>query len=146
MTIDRVGGLTLALLAIFTLWESRKLPLGTLQNPGPAYMPSLLALLLFGFAILVMISGGRATRMAAVTWDEWRHAVAILVVLTFVAFAIERLGYRLTVGLSLAFLLAVIERRSIVTTALFAFVFAAGSYYLFSNVLRVPLPLSPWGV
>jgi hypothetical protein len=146
MRIDRVGGVALALVAIFTLWESRKLPLGTLQNPGPAYMPSLLALLLFGFAILVMVFGGRSARLVSVGWSEWRHVLAILLVLAFVALSIERLGYRVTVAATLVFLLGVVERRWVVTTAVFAIGFAAGSYYLFSNVLRVPLPLGPWGL
>ena len=41
MTVDRVGGLALALLALFTLEESYRLrlPPGSLQSPGPAYVP-----------------------------------------------------------------------------------------------------------
>ena len=45
VTVDRVGGVALALL-VATVWsECRRceLPLGSLPNPGPAYMPTLLA-------------------------------------------------------------------------------------------------------
>jgi hypothetical protein len=145
VTIDRVGGLALAALAIFTLWESRKLPLGNLQNPGPAYMPVLLAVLLLVFAIFITTFGAGAPRMASVAWSEWRHAVAILAVCAFLALGLERLGYRLTIFGALAFLLGVLERRSIITTALFSGVFSAASFYLFATLLRVPLPRGPWG-
>lgn len=42
LTTDRVAGSALGLLALFVLWESRKLPRGSLRNPGPAYMPGVL--------------------------------------------------------------------------------------------------------
>jgi hypothetical protein len=148
VTIDRVGGVVLVLLALFTIEESwrLKLPLGNLQNPGPAYMPGLLAVLLLGFAILIVMSGARSQRMATVSWSEWRHAVAILAVCAFMAVGLERLGYRITIFVALAFLLGVVERRSVLATIAFAGVFSAASYYLFATLLRVPLPLSPWNL
>jgi putative tricarboxylic transport membrane protein len=146
MTIDRFGGGVLAALALFTLWESRKLPLGNLANPGPAYMPMLLAALLLGFSILIIALGARATTVAAAGWSEWRHAVAILGVCVFMALALERLGYRITIFAALAMLLGLLERRSLVTTAVFSVAFSAASFYLFAVLLRVPLPRGPWGL
>ena len=141
MTVDRVGGAALALVAVFTLWESRKLPLGTLQNPGPAYMPVLLALLLLGFAILIVGWGARSERVAEVGWTEWKHGAAIVVVCAFIALALERLGYRLTMFVALAALLGGLERRRWAITLVFSAAFAFGSFYLFSTLLRVPLPI-----
>ena len=145
MTIDRVGGLTLAALALFVIEESYRLrlPLGTLQNPGPAYVPVLLSVLLLAFALMVAALGGRARSMASVSWREWRHAAAILGVCAFVALALERLGYRSTIFLALVVLLGLLERRSWLTTAVFAAAFAFGSYYVFATLLRVQLPLGP---
>jgi putative tricarboxylic transport membrane protein len=147
MTIDRVGGVVLALLALFTIEETYrlKLPLGNLQNPGPAYMPTLLALLLLGFAILIVVFGARTPALGGVGWREWRHAVAILAVCAFMALGLERLGYRLTIFVALAFLLGVVERQRLVTTAVFSVAFSAASFYLFAVLLRVPLPRGPWG-
>jgi hypothetical protein len=148
MTIDRVGGGVLALLALFAIEETYrlKLPLGNLQNPGPAYMPIVLGLLLAIFALLVVAFGARTERFASIGWSEWRHAVAILVVCAFMAYGLERLGYRVTVAVGLAVLLGVLERRSIVTTAAFAIGFAAGTFFLFETLLRVPLPRGLWGL
>ena len=47
LTTDRLGGSALCLLAVFVMWESRRLPLGTWHNPGPGYFPVLLAVILF---------------------------------------------------------------------------------------------------
>jgi hypothetical protein len=147
MTIDRVGGGALALLALLTLEETYRLrlPLGSLQNPGPAYLPVLLALLLLGFGALTAAFGAKAERIVDVGWTEWRHGAAILGVCAFVAIALERLGYRLTIFVSLVALLGLLERRGWLTTLLFAAGFALGTFYLFATVLRVPLPRGPGG-
>jgi Tripartite tricarboxylate transporter TctB family len=147
MTIDRVGGGALMAFALLTLEEifRLRLPFGSLQNPGPAYVPMLLALLLLGFGVLTVVFGGAAARVAEVGWSEWRHGAAILGVCAFMALALERLGFRLTIFVALTVLLGLLERRGWLTTLSFAAGFALGSFYLFATVLRVPLPRGPAG-
>jgi hypothetical protein len=145
LTTDRVSGVALALFAVGVLFESRKLPLGSLHSPGPAYMPVLLALIVLVFGILLAL-WGRGPGIGAVGWVEWRHAVAILGACAFAALGLERLGYRLTVCIVVAFLLGIMERRGIVTTIVFALALSFGSFYLFDTLLRVPLPLGPFGL
>lgn len=146
VTTDRVAGGALVLLALVVLVESRKLPLGSLRTPGPAYMPVALALLLLLFALLLIVLGGRASRPVAVGWTEWRHAAAILGACAFGALAFERLGYRLTVSLILGFLFGVVERKNAVLTVVLALALALGSFALFDTFLRVPLPRGPYGL
>ena len=123
------------------------MPLGSLRNPGPAYVPVVLALVLLGFGALVfLLGGGKAPRLAAVGWSEWRHAVAIFLVCAFAALALECLGFRLTIALSLAFLLGVVERKGLVVTAAVSIVFAGAAFFLFDTLLRVPLPRGPFGL
>jgi hypothetical protein len=81
-----------------------------------------------------------------VGWVEWRHAVAIFAACAFAALALERLGYRATVALTLAFLLGVVERKGIVFTAVFSLALALASFLLFDTLLRVPLPRGPFGL
>ena len=59
LSVDRVAGAALAVVALFVLWESRTLPLGSLANPGPAYMPVVLALLLLVGGIAIAAVGGQ---------------------------------------------------------------------------------------
>lgn len=145
-TGDRVAGSVLVALALGVLVESRVLPLGSLRNPGPAYMPVVLALLLLGFGILLIARRPLASRAGTAGWSDWRHAVAILAACAFAALALERLGYRLTILIVMVFLLAMVERRGLLATSLFALALAFGSYFLFGTVLRVPLPRGPLGL
>jgi len=145
-TIDRIAGTALSLFALGVIWESRKLPFGTFRVPGPAFMPVLLASLLLIFGVLIAATGGYAERFRSLRWNELPHATAILIVCLFSALALERLGYRLTVFLVLVFLVKVVERRGLLLTAIFALALSFGSFFLFYTLLRVPLPLGPWGI
>lgn len=147
LTVDRVAGVALALFAIVVLWQSRALPLGSFGNPGPAYMPVLLATLLLVGGIGIAVLDDSTARVSSLGFrGEWRHTVAIFAACAFCALALERIGYRLTIFLALLFLLAVVERKRPVPSVVFAVAFAAGTYLLFDTLLRVPLPRGPLGL
>jgi hypothetical protein len=146
LTIDRAAGGALVVIGLATLWESRHYPLGSLHRPGPSYMPVLLALILIAFGLVLAAAGARGARLGEVSWHEWRHAVAIFSACAFTAWGLERLGYRITVALVMLFLLGVLERRGPVVTGLMTAVVAAGSFFLFDTLLRVPLPRGPFGI
>ena len=145
LTIDRIAGTILSLFALGVIWESRKLPLGTFRVPGPAFAPVILASLLLIFGVLIAATGAHAERFRSLRWEELPHAAAILAVCAFSALALERLGYRFTVLLVLVFLVKVVEKKGWLIAALFALAVSFGSFYLFYTLLRVPLPLGPWG-
>jgi putative tricarboxylic transport membrane protein len=145
LTRDRVAGIVLALAALAIAWESRVLPLGTWRNPGAAYMPLLTAAVLGLMGIVIALrGGGPALRLLA--WPEARHAALLLSACAFAAWALERLGYRLTTAIMALFFLAVLERRHPVAAVLVALALSFGSFYLFSELLRVPLPRGPWNL
>jgi putative tricarboxylic transport membrane protein len=146
LTTDRVAGAALILVALVVFWESRRLPLGSLRNPGPAYVPVVLATVLLCFGALLIALGGKTLSLASVGWTEWRHAVAIFIVCAFAALALERLGFRVTIAASLAFLLRVVERKGSALSVLLSVAFAVGAFFLFDTLLRVPLPRGPLGL
>jgi hypothetical protein len=145
LTTDRLAGLVLAAFAIVVLWESRTLPFGTIWEPGAGAVPVLLALILLVCSLAVVVGGAIARPVGAVRWTEWRHAVAILGACVFMALALERLGYRLTILVALFGLLTLIEKKGWVVGVIFAVVFSLSSYYLFNTLLRVPMPQGPFG-
>lgn len=150
LTTERIAGVVVVVLGLFVVWESlwsaRRLPLGTLRTPGPAYVPVVLAALLVVFGLAIVALGARAPRIGAVGWTESRHAAGILATCAFAALMLERLGYRLTLAVVLFVLLGVLERKSVLFALVFAGVLAFGSFFLFDRVLRVPLPRSPLGL
>ena len=115
---DRIAGAALSLFALWVIWESRTLPLGTVRVPGPAFMPVLLALLLLVFGLFIAATGARAAKFASLKWKELPHAAAILAVCALSAWTLERLGYRLTVVLAISILVKAVEKKGWVATAL----------------------------
>ena len=143
---DQIAGAAITAFGFYVAWASLEYPFGTLAEPGPGYLPFVLALTLAGFGAVLALRGSVVGSEPKVRFDDLPHAALLLAVLSAAAYAIERAGYRLTVGLMLFFLLAVVERRSVVISLALAAAMAAASFYLINNVLRVPLPQGAWGL
>lgn len=142
---DQVSGLVLLLLAVFIGWQNRSYPLGSLQEPGPGYVPLMLACFLGVIGLLVALRGTRAQPLKSIHWPEAPRALIILLASGVVAYGLERLGYRITVFALLVFFLGVIERKKWYSTLAVSAGFTLLSYYLFNDVLRAQLPTGPWG-
>lgn len=143
---DQFSGLMLLALALYVGWQNRVYPVGTLSEPGPGYLPLLLAIFLGAMGLLVAAWGGRSAPLAAMKWTEATRAIVILVACGAATLALERIGYRLTVIALLIVLLSVLERKRPLAVALVALGFSFGSYYIVGDLLHVPLPRSPWGL
>jgi hypothetical protein len=146
LTIDQIAGSVLAAVSLLVLWESRKIPFGFLAEPGPGAVPTLLAFILLACSIAVVIAGRSSQRVASVRWTEWRHAVAILGTCSFMALALERLGYRITICIALWVLVTIVEKKGWIAGVVFATSFSLGTHYLFNSLLRVTLPQGPFGL
>ena len=142
---DQVAGAAIAAFGLYVAWAAREYPFGTLAEPGPGYLPFVLALTLAAFGAVLALRGSVVVAARAVRLDDFPHALLLLAVLSAAAFGIERAGYRVTVAAMLLFLLAVVERRNVVVSCVLAAAMALGSFHLINNVLRVPLPTGAWG-
>ena len=142
---DQVSGLMLVALALYVWWMNRAYPMGSLSEPGPGYVPFLLAIFMGVMGLLVALSGGKSMPLAAIQWTEAKRAIALLAACGVAAYALERLGYRITMAALLVFFLGVMERRKPIMVATVGIGFSLVTYYLFAMLLRVPLPVSPWG-
>jgi len=142
---DQFSGLILLALALYVGWENRVYPIGTLQEPGPGYLPILLAVCLGAMGLMIALWGVKSAPLASMKWTEATRAVVILAACAAATFALERLGYRLTMIVLLLFFLGVLERRRPLPVALVALGFSLASFYVIGDLLHVPLPRSPWG-
>lgn len=64
LTTDRISGAALIIFSLLVILQSSALPLGTFRQPGPAYIPILLALLLLILGAL-LAARWRCFRMPA---------------------------------------------------------------------------------
>jgi putative tricarboxylic transport membrane protein len=146
LTRNRVAGLALVAIAVGVAWESSKLPLGSLGNPGAGFLPLVIAAALAVFGLLTALLDKDTPSWNSVSWAEAPRTAGILAATAFGALAMERLGYRITTFVIAALLLLVLERKHPLPALFAALLLSAGTYYLFATLLRVPLPLGPWGV
>lgn len=144
ITSQRIAGGVLVLIGAVALWEGLRFPFGTLWRPGPAYVPAVLSLVLIAIGVVLIVRHG-GTRILDMPWRESRHALAILTVCAFIALTLERLGWRLAVAGALLVLLGLLEHQGVVITVVLAIAIAFGSFYLFNDVLKVPLPRGAFG-
>lgn len=145
MTVDRISGGFLILLGLFVAWERRVLPLGTHSHPGPGYFPLVLSILLMILGGILVIRGGLAPVFRALKWPEGRHATAILGGCLFATFAMEQMGYRITMIIILGFLFGVMERLKVWQVFGLTIALVLGSFWVFDSFLKVPLPRGSWG-
>lgn len=143
---DHFAGMVLLAIAAFVAWENRVYPLGSMAAPGPGSVPLLLAAILGGLGLLIILRGGGSPLLNSIDWSESRRGLVLLAACAVATFALERIGYRLTMIALLVFILGVVERKKVLPTALVALGFALVSYFLFATLLKVQLPRSPWGI
>ena len=142
---EQVSGLLLVALALYMWWMNRAYPVGSLSEPGPGYVPLLLAVFMGVMGLLVALSGSKSMPLVAMEWTEAKRAVALLLACGVAAYALERLGYRITMAALMIFFLGVMERRKPMMVATVGIGFSLATFYVFATLLRVPLPVSPWG-
>jgi hypothetical protein len=142
---DQLSGLMLLALAVFVGWKNREYPLGTLQEPGPGYTPLLISIFLGVMGLAIALRGGASARLRDTQWPEAKRAVIILLACAAATYALEPLGYRITVAALIVFFLGVLERKKPLAVAAVAAGFSVLSYYFIGTLLRVPLPLGPFG-
>jgi hypothetical protein len=142
---DQFSGLMLVALALYIAWANQEYPIGTLAQPGPGYMPLLLAVFIGAMGALIALWGGHSTPLREMQWPEAGRAAVILIACGVGAFALERIGYRLTVLALMIFFLGVMERKKPLPVVLVSLGFSLVSFYIVAELLDVPLPRSPWG-
>ncbi len=139
--IDQISGLVLVALAVYVcVHVFIALPVGSHHRPGPGYFPLLLAAILGVCGIIVFFSGRSSESFRSLTWPGLRQAFFIALCCLFAVYAIEPLGYMLTIFFILLFLVLIVERNKWWVAILLSFALAFGTYVVFRNFLSVPLP------
>jgi putative tricarboxylic transport membrane protein len=137
------GGL---LLGIVYLAATCRYPLGTGRQPGPGLYPLMVAglLLLSSFATAWQT---KSKAMAAIEWPRgagrWRMAAILLAVISYIAL-LPNLGHLIASAVTTLISLQALGGLRWPAKILLAVFFGVASFYLFNNLLGVPLPGRIW--
>ena len=131
--------------AAAAIYESGKLPLGTLRNPGPGFLPWWAGLTLGFLALLLLVQAliSRARDGSGEERGRILKVVGLLVVLGAYVLLLEPLGYPLCTFLLVLFMLRVVDPYRWATALSVAAIAALGTYVVFALWLKVPLPPGP---
>jgi len=126
------------------LYESSKLPFGTVHSPGQGFFPWWTSAAVILLA-LVLLFQALASRSSAAQEGPGRIAKVALLLAVLVAytFLLDLLGYLLCTFFLVLFMLRAIDPQRWTVALGMAAVTAGGSYVVFAVWLSVPLPRGP---
>ena len=124
---------------------SLRLPLGTVEEPGPAFFPLLTGLLLLagGLGLAGEVRRGHHQPRAGEASSP-RRAGAVAAVLTGFCVALPLVGYAASIFGLLLVTLRLFGLSRWTAAAAAALALTAASWYVFAAVLGVPLPAGRW--
>jgi putative tricarboxylic transport membrane protein len=130
--------------SVTALYESAKLPFGTIHSPGQGFSPLSISAIILLLALLLLVQA-LTSRSRTVREGSGRIAkvAALLVILGAYTFLLEPLGYPLCTFLLVLFMLRVTDPQRWTVALGIAAITAVGSYVVFAIWLSVPLPRGP---
>ena len=141
MTIraDHVAGAAFIALGVFVFAISGDLPFGRLSAPGAGMMPMLMAGLMMVCAAAIMIGDRSSAPFTMIDWSDRWHAIQVVFITTIAVSVYQTLGFLITMTLLVFALLFVVERRNILSAAVYSGGLALFAYWLFGKALKSPL-------
>jgi hypothetical protein len=138
MNRHQLSGMALVMIAGALLWEARSHGLGSFAVSGSGYGAPILGAAIAAMGLLVIFFGG--DREAFTSRAALVQVLGILIAFSFVAVAMDVLGYKASIAIAVIFLLGAIEGRHPAAVIAAATVLAFGSDYLLATAFHVPLP------
>jgi len=150
----QIAGIVLILFAAFIARESLELKYYTTLGPGPGFFPFWLSVLMGVLAAIMFVQA--TFRQAEPMPDDfygsrvgYLRALAVIVSFVWLVFTMEGIGFRISMAVFFAWLLLTLGRqKGVIGWIIMIGLTAAGSwgaFWLFNDVLKVILPLGPWG-
>ena len=137
---DHVGGGAFVAAGLAVLALSQDLPFGTLASPGAGMLPVLVVGFMMAFGLMLVVRARSSPPLASIAWDDYPHALRVLVVAAAAVAAFIALGFFVTMALLLFALVFGVERKPLLPSLAFSVGVVAIAYTLFSLLLKTPLP------
>jgi putative tricarboxylic transport membrane protein len=138
---ETIGSLFWVGVGGFFAIEGVRLGVRTMRNPGPGFLPVIMALLLIFFSLLILIKGlmNPAETVVRVSWK--RHAWVIAVVFLYI-FLLDGFGFLLSTFVLMFMLFSLLfkGKNRWRTVLFYSLVTALSAWLLFEKVARMPFP------
>jgi hypothetical protein len=122
------------------VWQAIPLDFGTVEMPGPGFIPLTLSLLIIALAAIIGVREWRQPDSGETIELGHRDVLVVLAAMLFVPALFEPLGAYVTLGLFGAVLLVFVARTSVVIAAVAAVVGMVACWYFFQIALGLQLP------
>ena len=137
----------LILVGLYVIYSSFSMSIWHESVPEEGFLPFILACILVGLSTILLIGEIREDEAGEVpepkAEPKRKKLIYYIVAISFYSLSFSLLGFLLSTGISLIFILRWIERESWRTTILVAVGSTIVSYFLFTSLLGVILPLGP---
>jgi len=141
---DRLSGLFWCFFSIFISYESYRLGLGTVYQPGPGFLffwtGIVVALLALVVVVKSFMAGPEEAQERLFTKGSVAKVVYVLLALFLYAVLIEPIGFIIVTLLLFLFLLGVIEKKGWLYTCLMSILVTGLAYLVFETALQSQLP------
>lgn len=143
--VDRASGLFWLIFSVFVSYQSYKLGLGTVHQPGPGFLFFWTGIVIAILSLLVMVTSlkkrpsGEAQRPLFGKKNVTKIALVLISLLLY-ALLMEQLGFLIVTLVFFIFLLGAIEKKRWSFAVLVSLIVTALSYLVFEKALQSQLP------
>ena len=129
--------------ALFVMWESFRLELGTFSRPGSGLFPFGMGIILVGLSVALLCKGWGSREPKK---GHTRKAILVLFFLLVYCIFLEPLGFIIACFLLLAILFRLTKSRPWWTAIIMSLVVTSLAYLIFGVLLHVYLPRGFLGI
>jgi len=141
---DHIAGGAMLVAGALVLAASTDLPFGTLASPGAGMMPTVVLVVLMGFAAILLLGAGASPPLRTIDWSDAAHAARVMgATATAVALYVP-LGFIASIMLLLFVLTFLVERKPWLRALAFSSGATLLAYLVFASALNAPLPRGLW--
>lgn len=141
---DLIGGFFFLGVGIFFAVYARSVDIGTMEEPGPGFLPlwggillTIMSAILLGKSFLRKFEQGEAFFPEP---DSWKRVGMVVASLILYNLLLAPLGFILVTFLFVAFLVRCVFPQTWLRTALTAALSTAGAQFVFVNLLEIHFP------
>lgn len=145
---DRITGAAFLIFSCLVMWESWRLKLNDVYDPGPGFAPFFLALTLAGLSVFSLIFPAPPKQIVAF-WNDWKNGKGVCfifagLVVYLILFRI--LGFYIDTFLLMVFLVKLSGGAGYKQPLLVALLTVGITYILFHKLLFIPFPQGILGI